>query len=83
MTTILPIILFPFSTGYQELLERSLFLLGEFGGNDYTHALLSGKNLNDILPIIPLVAKSIASGAHVSVWKFIFFFLVEKIFFYC
>ncbi|KAK4723636.1 hypothetical protein R3W88_026415 [Solanum pinnatisectum] len=48
----------------KEFLESSLFLLGEFGGNDYTHALLSHKILNDILPIIPLVAQSIASGPH-------------------
>ncbi|XP_059301411.1 GDSL esterase/lipase At2g27360-like isoform X4 [Lycium ferocissimum] len=50
--------------GCKKFLESSLFLLGEFGGNDYTHSLLSGKNLNDILPIIPVVVQSIASGAH-------------------
>lgn len=67
MTRNLPIIFWLFWTGCKEFLESSLFLLGEFGGNDYTHALLSHKTLNDILPIIPLVAQSIASGAHVSV----------------
>ncbi|XP_059301409.1 GDSL esterase/lipase At1g28610-like isoform X2 [Lycium ferocissimum] len=51
-------------SGCKKFLESSLFLLGEFGGNDYTHSLLSGKNLNDILPIIPVVVQSIASGAH-------------------
>ncbi|XP_009607101.1 GDSL esterase/lipase At1g28580-like [Nicotiana tomentosiformis] len=51
-------------SGCSKFLERSLFLLGEFGGNDYTHALLSGKNINEILPIIPSVVHTIVSGAH-------------------
>ncbi|XP_059298827.1 GDSL esterase/lipase At1g28610-like [Lycium ferocissimum] len=50
-------------SGCKKYLESSLFLLGEFGGNDY-NALISGKNLDDVLPIISLVVQSIASAAH-------------------
>ncbi|KAJ8556174.1 hypothetical protein K7X08_022932 [Anisodus acutangulus] len=51
-------------SGCKKYLESSLFLLGEFGGNDYKYTFLPGKNASDILPIIQLVTKSIASATH-------------------
>nr|GMC88256.1 GDSL esterase/lipase At1g28580-like [Ipomoea batatas] len=48
----------------KNMLENSLFVLGEFGGNDYTHSLLSGKDITVIRPFIPIVAHAIAEGAH-------------------
>ncbi|VFQ89071.1 unnamed protein product [Cuscuta campestris] len=52
------------SSDCKRVMEESLFVLGEFGGNDYTHALLSGKNVNDITPFIPIVAQTIANGVN-------------------
>ncbi|XP_031131452.1 GDSL esterase/lipase At1g28590-like [Ipomoea triloba] len=48
----------------KELLDGSLFVLGEFGGNDYTHSLLSGKGINVIRPFIPIVTRAIAQAVH-------------------
>lgn len=46
----------------KSVMEESLFVLGEFGGNDYYHALRSGQSLDDITPFIPMVAQTIANG---------------------
>ncbi|XP_050368995.1 GDSL esterase/lipase At1g28600-like [Argentina anserina] len=44
-----------------ELLSRSLILVGEIGGNDYNHALLAGKSIEQIQTYVPLVIAEISS----------------------
>lgn len=53
-----------------EFLERSLVVLGPFGGNDYTHSFLSGAGLDEVNSFVPLVVNAIASATKVS---FLFF----------
>ncbi|KAI3719031.1 hypothetical protein L6452_19920 [Arctium lappa] len=43
------------------LISRSLILMGEIGGNDYNHALLSGKSIDEVEIYVPLVVKAIIS----------------------
>ncbi|CAH9117960.1 unnamed protein product [Cuscuta epithymum] len=48
----------------KRVMEESLFVLGEFGGNDYTHALLSGKDINVITTFTPHVTQTIARAVQ-------------------
>ncbi|XP_071719717.1 GDSL esterase/lipase At1g28580-like [Rutidosis leptorrhynchoides] len=45
----------------RKLLQGSLILMGEIGGNDYNHALVAGKSINQIKPYVPLVVNTIIS----------------------
>ncbi|XP_071721214.1 GDSL esterase/lipase At1g28580-like [Rutidosis leptorrhynchoides] len=46
-------------TDCKRILENSLFLMGEIGGNDYNHELRAGKSLKDNESFIPLVIQAI------------------------
>ncbi|KAL7606469.1 hypothetical protein Lser_V15G16353 [Lactuca serriola] len=43
------------------LIEHSLFLMGEIGGNDYNHALLAGKSIDEVGTYVPFVVETIIS----------------------
>ncbi|KAI3498703.1 hypothetical protein L1887_34482 [Cichorium endivia] len=43
------------------LIGQSLILMGEIGGNDYNHALIVGKTIQDIKSYVPFVISTIAS----------------------
>ncbi|XP_024987711.1 GDSL esterase/lipase At1g28580-like [Cynara cardunculus var. scolymus] len=45
----------------KRLIGRSLVLMGEIGGNDYNHALVAGKSIDEIETYVPLVIKAIVS----------------------
>ena len=53
-----------------EFLERSLVVLGPFGGNDYTHSFLSGAGIDEVNSFVPLVVNAIASATKVSVFLY-------------
>ncbi|XP_054779371.1 GDSL esterase/lipase At5g45910 [Prosopis cineraria] len=40
-------------------LKRSLFLVGEIGGNDYNYAAFAGGDINQLLATVPLVVEAI------------------------
>ncbi|CAM0880402.1 unnamed protein product [Alopecurus aequalis] len=42
--------------------KKSLFFVGEFGGNDYTFFLASGKTLEQVASYVPKVVESISAG---------------------
>lgn len=44
---------------------KSLFVVGEFGGNDYNAPLFSGVAFSEVKTYVPLVAKAIANGVEV------------------
>ncbi|GKD86928.1 SGNH hydrolase-type esterase domain-containing protein, partial [Tanacetum coccineum] len=44
-----------------KLIGRSLFLVGEIGGNDYNYAIFAGKHIDEIKPIVPIVVDTIVS----------------------
>lgn len=49
-----------------DYLGRSLFFMGEFGGNDYL-AFLSAKTVEDTRGCVPVVVDAIAAGAEVLI----------------
>ncbi|KAI3764921.1 hypothetical protein L2E82_14938 [Cichorium intybus] len=46
------------------LIRHSLFLMGEIGGNDYNHALLTGKSIDEIGAYVPFVIETIISAIN-------------------
>ncbi|KAI3498696.1 hypothetical protein L1887_34474 [Cichorium endivia] len=46
------------------LIRHSLFLMGEIGGNDYNHALLAGKSIDEIGAYVPFVIETIISAIN-------------------
>ncbi|KAF8392886.1 hypothetical protein HHK36_021126 [Tetracentron sinense] len=47
--------------------SRSLFLVGEIGGNDYNHAFLEGRSLEEIRTFVPGVIDAISSAVQMVV----------------
>jgi len=50
------------SSKCNDMFERSLFLMGEFGGNDYTIPFFLPRTLEEIRTFVPLVIKAISSA---------------------
>lgn len=46
-------------------MSKSLFIVGEFGGNDYNAALFGGKGIAEARSYVPQVVDTIASGVEV------------------
>ncbi|KAF9608497.1 hypothetical protein IFM89_009863 [Coptis chinensis] len=46
-----------------DILKRSLFMVGETGGNDYNYAFLQGKSIEDATALVPLVVNNIIDVA--------------------
>jgi phospholipase/lecithinase/hemolysin len=49
-----------------EYLGRSLFVIGEFGGNDYVFLLAANKTVEETRAYVPAVVKDIADGVEVG-----------------
>ena len=49
----------------RDLFRRSLFIVGEFGGNDYNSPLFAFKPLEEVHTFVPDVVNSIAEGIEV------------------
>ncbi|XWS11212.1 hypothetical protein CRYUN_Cryun38cG0064900 [Craigia yunnanensis] len=52
------------SSDCKELLKSSLIVMGEIGGNDYSHAFREGKNTEEVREFVPLVVQIIASAIN-------------------
>ncbi|KAE8713682.1 GDSL esterase/lipase [Hibiscus syriacus] len=50
------------SSDCKELLQNSLIVMGEIGGNDYNHAFLQGINPKEMSHFVPLVVHTIAEA---------------------
>ncbi|KAI7730943.1 hypothetical protein M8C21_004633 [Ambrosia artemisiifolia] len=48
----------------KHFLGHSLVLMGEIGGNDYNHALLAGKSIDELETYVPLVVEAIISAVN-------------------
>ena len=51
--------------GCKSHLSKSLFVVGEFGGNDYNAALFSGRTMSDVRGYVPQVVSKIIRGLEV------------------
>ena len=49
----------------KDYLNKSLFVMGEFGGNDYVFLLAANKTLVQIRTYVPAVVKAITAGVEV------------------
>jgi hypothetical protein len=49
----------------EEYLSKSLFVVGEFGGNDYNAPIFSGIPLDQVKTYVPEVVKAIGRGINV------------------
>lgn len=54
------------SSGCNEYFKRSLFFMGEFGGNDYTFILAAGKTVKRVMSYVPKVVEAISAGVEVA-----------------
>lgn len=50
------------------MMNESLVLLGEIGGNDVNHPLRDQKSLEEIKPIVPKVVEAISAAVRVSLF---------------
>ncbi|KAL3519935.1 hypothetical protein ACH5RR_018084 [Cinchona calisaya] len=50
------------SSDCREFLQSSLVVMGEIGGNDYNHAFLEGRNVEEVKSFIPAVVREISSA---------------------
>ncbi|CAN1143522.1 GDSL esterase/lipase At1g28570 [Linum perenne] len=50
------------NSGCKDLFKRSLFLLGEIGGNDYNFPLTDGLGLEQVQQLVPFVVRTITSA---------------------
>uniref|UniRef100_A0A0D9V2U4 GDSL esterase/lipase n=1 Tax=Leersia perrieri TaxID=77586 RepID=A0A0D9V2U4_9ORYZ len=44
------------------IMSKSLFLVGEVGGNDYNHLIVRGKSLNELHELVPKIVGTISSA---------------------
>lgn len=49
-----------------EIVENSLFLMGEIGGNDFNYLFFQQKSIAEIKSYVPYVINAIASAINVS-----------------
>lgn len=50
----------------KDVLNSSLILMGEIGGNDYNQPFFQGIKVDEIRPFVPSVISAISSGINVS-----------------
>ncbi|XP_027160234.1 acetylajmalan esterase-like [Coffea eugenioides] len=48
--------------GCRKMLEKSLFFVGEIGGNDYNVPFLEGRSMNELTSLVPEVVQSITNA---------------------
>jgi len=51
----------------KEFFAKCLFIVGEFGGNDYNAPLFAGKDLKEAYKLMPHVIQGISDGVEVRI----------------
>lgn len=59
-----------FITDCKNILHNSLILMGEIGGNDYNHAVIAGKPIQELKSYVPLVINTIVSAINVGAFEY-------------
>lgn len=52
-----------------EKLKKSLFIVGEIGGNDFNYALVEGKNIEEVKSLVPDAVKVITDVVRVRAFS--------------
>jgi hypothetical protein len=55
------------SSDCKEFFAESLFVVGEFGGNDYNALLFAGKDLKEAYKLMPHVIQGISDAVEVNI----------------
>jgi hypothetical protein len=55
------------AAGCGDYFGKSLFFMGELGGNDYVFLLAANKTVDETKAYVPTVVNAIASGVEVSI----------------
>lgn len=50
-----------------KIISKSLFFVGEVGGNDYNHLIVREKSVDELHEIVPNVVGAISSGITVCI----------------
>ncbi|XP_020868886.1 GDSL esterase/lipase At1g28570 isoform X2 [Arabidopsis lyrata subsp. lyrata] len=53
----------------KDMIENALILMGEIGGNDYNYAFFTGKNIEEIKELVPLVIGTISSAITHKIFR--------------
>jgi hypothetical protein len=56
-----------FWVGCKNYLSKSLFVVGEFGGNDYNAALFAGRTMSEVHGYVPWVVSKLIRGIEVRI----------------
>lgn len=67
-----------FSPECDNYFKKSLFLVGEIGGNDYNYAYFAGGSIKQLRASVPLVVEAIAKATSVSYIALITSRLIQK-----
>lgn len=51
----------------KDFFRRSLFIIGEFGGNDYSFAMKSGRTVEQVKGMVPTVVDAICAAVEVKI----------------
>jgi len=62
--------------------KRSLFLVGEIGGNDYNYAAIAG-NITQLQATVPPVVEAITAAINVYLTSNYFFLWKTLIYYFC
>lgn len=57
---------FTYVTECREYFGKSLFLVGEIGGNDYNYPFFVGGSIKQVKALVPVVVEAIAGAISVS-----------------
>ena len=60
------ILLLSLFTDCDDLFRKSIFLVGEIGGNDYNYPFFVGGSIKQVQASVPLVVEAITKAASVS-----------------
>ena len=60
-----PINLILLHTGCDNFFRKSIFLVGEIGGNDYNYPFFVGGSIKQVQALVPLVVEAITKAASV------------------
>lgn len=52
--------------GCNDYFGKSLFFMGEFGGNDYSYILAANRTVNQTASYVPTVVETIGNGVEVQ-----------------
>jgi hypothetical protein len=57
-----------------DFFRKSLFVVGEFGGNDYSFTMKSGRTVDQVKGMVPTVVDAICAAVEVHIYQLRFLY---------